>query len=113
MDVPLIFCLVIIGYDIFFYILLALNSPTVNCVSKEALRSVANEQESFSFSLLGYSLPSKKVYGPIYLASGYFWQFSMTNYEDYHSRVPMLKVSKSQKYFFLKLHCPQNEQNIT
>ena len=27
-------------------------------------------------------------------------------------RLALLKVSKSQKYFFLKLHCPKNEQNI-
>ena len=87
-----IFCLVVIGSENFFYILLALNSPTVNCISKEALRSVANEQKSFSFSL-----PSKKVYGPIYLASGHFWQFSMTNYEDYHSRVDA--VGSSQIFF--------------
>ena len=26
--------------------------------------------------------------------------------------VELLKVSKSQKQFFLKLHCPKNEQNI-
>ena len=26
--------------------------------------------------------------------------------------VRLLKVSKSQKHFFLKLHCPKNEQNI-
>jgi hypothetical protein len=25
---------------------------------------------------------------------------------------PALKVSKSQKHFFLKLHCPKYEQNI-
>ena len=26
--------------------------------------------------------------------------------------LPFLKVSKSQNIFFLKLHCPKNEQNI-
>ena len=29
-----------------------------------------------------------------------------------HLELPSLKVSKFQKHFFLKLHCPKNEQNI-
>jgi len=28
------------------------------------------------------------------------------------SSVAAVKVNKSQKHFFLKLHCPKNEQNI-
>jgi hypothetical protein len=27
-------------------------------------------------------------------------------------KILQLKVSKSQKHFFLRLHCPQNERNI-
>ena len=30
----------------------------------------------------------------------------------YFSAGSVLKVSKSQKHFFLKLHCPKNERNI-
>ena len=32
--------------------------------------------------------------------------------KNQHSKYVGLKVSKSQKHFFLKLQCPKNEQNI-
>ena len=39
-----------------------------------------------------------------------------SHYKTYHQKIEsntsVIKVSKSQKHIFLKLHCPKNEQNI-
>ena len=57
------------------------------------------------------------------------WNVIMSQFWDWHNQTLLfyvltlkkvlvknqespLKVSKSQKHFFLKLHCPKNEQNI-
>ena len=77
------------------------------------IRSVAQKVTYVKLSKIRLSLIGlgiRKSHDTLKLDDCYWTEY--VQYFIKECKLKLLKVSKSQKHFFLKLHCPKNERNI-